>query len=226
MAAEASADHARQVLWLDINDAVLRLALKHVTVDAGLIPVSNAADSGLWVTDRLPQRSVSVDILVVHPTPLGGRIALGAMFIGATRTLISAAKPKDLPGAATCLAQGISTVPCDVLDVARRLPDLTPRQCQILTCLAGGCVRDTAVAERISVSPATVKREIQALFEKLTAPGRQDLGERARCLGFGPPLSTLELSLVSATTSQITTSWDDAVRSAPLPRNVRAITTP
>lgn len=186
----------RQVVWLDVEDPVLRLALRHVASELGHVMAQDGS-SAVRVSDRMPTRASTVDVLAAPASPLGCRIALGALVSGIAKTIISARRPEDLGGALEAIRQDLVSVPTTILAQARRLPDLSARHHQILGCLAAGITRDGAIAHRLDVSLATVKRDVNELYDKASAPGRYDLAELARDLGYTQPLPPAVLALAT-----------------------------
>ena len=62
---------------------------------------------------------------------------------------------------------------------------ITEREYEVLRLLASGCA-NKQIAERLSVSPNTVKTHIARLFEKLEASRRTEAIQKARELGLIP----------------------------------------
>jgi DNA-binding NarL/FixJ family response regulator len=57
-------------------------------------------------------------------------------------------------------------------DAARRgVPDLTPRQWELLRLVAGG-YSNTQIARRLFVSDATVRKHLENIFQRLDVPNR------------------------------------------------------
>ena len=68
---------------------------------------------------------------------------------------------------------------------ARRAPDLSPRQSEVLRLLARG-LNSTEVAQQLGCAPATARNHAQALLEKFDASTRFEMLRRAREFGFIP----------------------------------------
>lgn len=187
-----------EAIWLDVDDPVLRLALRHVAAELGLEAVGRGSAGAVRVADQVPGRAGPIDVLAVPASPLGCRIALGAVVSGVTTAVISARQPEDLGGALEAIRQQLVSVPVAILSQAHRLPDLSRRDHQILGCLAAGILRDSAIARRLEVSLATVKRNVNELYDRVPAPGRHDLASVARDLGYTGLMSSGVLSLATA----------------------------
>src|SRR3954447_571533 len=64
------------------------------------------------------------------------------------------------------------------------LPDLTPRELQVLELLAGG-ERNAAIARRLGMTDKTVRNHVSAILTKLRVPDRTAAALRARDAGLG-----------------------------------------
>jgi DNA-binding CsgD family transcriptional regulator len=185
-----------QSIRLEVQDPVLRLALRHVASEFGHRVVQDEA-SVVRVSDQVPTNDGAVDVLAAPASPLGCRIALGALVAGVTTAVISARRPEDLGGALEAIQHDLVSVPIPILAQAHRLPDLSPRHHQILGCLAAGITRDAAIARRLAVSLATVKRSVYELYDTISAPGRPDLAAEARDMGYTRPMTGRLLTLAT-----------------------------
>lgn len=63
-------------------------------------------------------------------------------------------------------------------------PELTARELEVLDLMAAG-LTNTAIAERLVLSPKTVRNHVSNIFSKLDAPDRAAAIIRAREAGFG-----------------------------------------
>lgn len=183
-------------LHLNVGDALLRVALEHVAVAAGHLLVVNPASADLSISDELPVPGGRVDILVAASTPVGARIAVGAVVTGLVSGVIAHDDPEHLPTAIECARREVAALPQSILLASIGLPCLTSRQHQILACMSIGMLQDRPLAQAQNVSTATVKREVRWLLDDLVAPGRHDLARIARQLGFERPLGSRELALL------------------------------
>lgn len=171
-------------LWLDVDDQVLRLALQQVAAMLGCSTVANPAASNIHVADHLPSNGEIVDVLVATPSPLGARIAVGALSGGAVRAVIPATQPEQLGFAVRALGEGWMTAPSSIVRAARRLPPISQRQHDVLSHLARGVPNDSGLARRLGLSTATVRRVVQELYDLMDLADRHALAERARHLGY------------------------------------------
>ena len=63
-------------------------------------------------------------------------------------------------------------------------PDLTPRENEILELLAQG-LTNTAIAEKLVLSPKTIRNNVSNIFGKLQVATRSEAVIRARNAGLG-----------------------------------------
>ena len=79
---------------------------------------------------------------------------------------------------ASVSTDGSTNAPADPADptvLRARFPELTPREAEVLSLIAGG-LSNPAIAERLFVSTSTVKTYVNAIFSKL------DVGTRAEAV--------------------------------------------
>ena len=86
------------------------------------------------------------------------------------------------PTAAERLIKFFAAAPQDA--VAPAFPDLTPREREILNLIAQG-LTNTAIAERLVLSPKTVRNQVSTVFSKLQVASRAEAIVRAREAGLG-----------------------------------------
>jgi DNA-binding NarL/FixJ family response regulator len=86
------------------------------------------------------------------------------------------------PNAAERLIKFFAAAPQDA--VAPAFPDLTPRELEILSLLAQG-LSNSAIAERLVLSPKTVRNQVSTVFSKLQVASRAEAIVRAREAGLG-----------------------------------------
>jgi DNA-binding NarL/FixJ family response regulator len=86
------------------------------------------------------------------------------------------------PRAAERLIKFFAVGPQDAVTPA--FPDLTPREVEILTLIAQG-LSNTAIAERLVLSPKTVRNQVSTVFAKLQVASRAEAIVRAREAGLG-----------------------------------------
>lgn len=119
-----------------------------------------------WLDYRHLARAYSTELAVT----LGavGFLALGA-FVGAR--LFARSPPPSAPGDLTA---------------ARDALGISPREHDVLLALAAG-LSNKEIAQKLDVSPNTVKTHVARLFEKLGARRRTEAILKARAQGLIPP---------------------------------------
>jgi DNA-binding NarL/FixJ family response regulator len=75
-------------------------------------------------------------------------------------------------------ARGMETTP------EAPFPDLTPRECEVLELLAQG-LTNTTIAEKLVLSPKTVRNQVSNIFSKLQVATRSEAVIKAREAGLG-----------------------------------------
>ncbi len=150
---------------------------------------------GLEATRRILQTSPHIAVLVV--TMFDDDSVFAAMQAGARGYLLKGAEPEATLHAIRTVASGEAifspTVARRVMDFfARRQPDtpaqifpeLTDRERELLGLLAQG-LTNTAIAERLVLSPKTVRNHVSNIFSKLQVADRAQAIIRAREAGLG-----------------------------------------
>lgn len=106
-----------------------------------------------------------------------------AIQAGARGYLLKKAEPDELVRAVRVVAAGQSIVSPEmtgaVLEAlrhspSRELPELSPRQREVLSSIAAG-LTNQRIAERLGISPHTVKTHVERLYERLGVASRADL---------------------------------------------------
>jgi DNA-binding NarL/FixJ family response regulator len=151
--------------------------------------------NGLEATRRILQTSPHIAILVV--TMFDDDSVFAAMQAGARGYLLKGAEPEATLHAIRTVASGEAifspAVARRVMDFfSRRRPDtpaqifpeLTDRERELLALLAQG-LTNAAIAERLSLSPKTVRNHVSNIFSKLQVADRAQAIIRAREAGLG-----------------------------------------
>lgn len=149
--------------------------------------------SGIEATRRIAAAQPAIGILVLTMLEDEGSI-FSAMQAGARGYLLKGAGSAEImrairavvagetifgPGMAERLIRHFATAPATTT-----LPGLTPREREILALLAAGQT-NAAIADRLFLSPKTVRNNVSNIFAKLQVSGRGEAIVRAREAGFG-----------------------------------------
>ena len=86
------------------------------------------------------------------------------------------------PNAAERLIKFFGAAPQDA--TAPAFPDLTPRELEVLNLIAQG-LSNAAIAERLVLSPKTVRNQVSTVFGKLQVASRAEAIVMAREAGLG-----------------------------------------
>ncbi|RSM47896.1 DNA-binding response regulator [Amycolatopsis balhimycina DSM 5908] len=116
----------------------------------------------------------------------------GALRAGVRGFLPADADPADVVRAVHNVAAGAAVFGDGIADRIPRLllspaplPDLGPRDREILALAAGG-VTDTAIARRLGIAPKTVRNRVSVISLKLGTRGRAEAITLARTAGLAP----------------------------------------
>ena len=151
--------------------------------------------NGLEATRRILQTSPHIAILVV--TMFDDDSVFAAIQAGARGYLLKGAEPETTLRAIRTVASGEAifspTVARRVMDFfanrqphtpAQIFPELTERERELLGLLAQG-LTNAAIAERLTLSPKTVRNHVSNIFSKLQVADRAQAIIRAREAGLG-----------------------------------------
>ena len=163
--------------------------------DVVVMDLNMPALHGLEATRRILQTSPHIAVLVV--TMFDDDSVFAAMQAGARGYLLKGAEPEATLRAIRTVAGGEAifspTVARRVMDYfARRqpsapaqiFPELTERERELLGLLPQG-LTNAAIAERLSLSPKTVRNHVSNIFSKLQVADRAQAIIRAREAGLG-----------------------------------------
>ncbi|MCC7362119.1 MAG: response regulator transcription factor [Anaerolineales bacterium] len=151
--------------------------------------------SGLEATRQILQTSPHIGILVV--TMFDDDSVFAAMQAGARGYLLKGTEPEATVRAIRTVAHGEAifspTVAQRVMDYFAHhqpnwppqiFPELTERERELLGLLAQG-LTNAAIAERLTLSPKTVRNHVSNIFSKLQVADRAQAIIRAREAGLG-----------------------------------------
>jgi DNA-binding NarL/FixJ family response regulator len=164
--------------------------------DLVLMDINMPGINGIEATARIREQQSRTEILIV--TMLDDESIFSAMRAGARGYLLKGAEPAETLRAIRAVASGEAIFSPGV---AQRLldyfahPPVTPahrtafaglseREREVLTLIAQG-LTNTAIAERLVLSPKTVRNYISEIFSKLQVANRVQAILRAREVGLG-----------------------------------------
>ena len=152
--------------------------------------------NGVEATRQVTKDDPNVGVLVLTMFEDDDSV-FAAMRAGAHGYLVKGADSPEVLRAITAVAGGEAifgpsiaqrvlgylTRPLSVLD-GRVFPDLTSREREILELVAAG-LGNAAIANRLSLSPKTVRNHVSSIFTKLQVADRAEAIVRARRAGLG-----------------------------------------
>ena len=165
--------------------------------DVMLMDIHMPGLNGIEATARIHERHPRIAILVI--TMLDDDSVFAAMRAGARGYLLKGAEPEETLRAIRAVAHGEAVFGAGVADRlmayfahpsappagAAALPELTEREREVLALIAQG-LTNAAIAERLVLSPKTVRNYISDIFGKLQVADRVQAVLRAREAGLGP----------------------------------------
>lgn len=173
------------------------------TPDVLLMDITMPGMSGIEATERLRERHPRIAVLVV--TMLDDESVFAAMRAGARGYILKGAEPEETlrairavahgeaifsPGTAERLMAYFAHPPARAsagesgagASGASSFPELTQREREVLTLIAHG-LTNAAIAERLVLSPKTVRIYVSEIFAKLRVADRVQAVLRAREVG-------------------------------------------
>ena len=183
------------------GEEVLALA-PSLRPDVILMDINMPGVNGIEATRRI--RETNPDIRILMVTMLEDDSVFAAMRAGARGYMVKGAEPAEVlrairaiadgeaifsPGIAERLIHYFATSPAVAGDQAPSsadpiFPDLTEREHQVLGLIAQG-MTNSAIAERLVLSPKTIRNYITEIFSKLQVADRAQAIIRARNAGLG-----------------------------------------
>jgi DNA-binding NarL/FixJ family response regulator len=182
------------------GEEVVALA-SSVRPDVILMDINMPGVNGIEATRRIREAQPDIRILIV--TMLEDDSVFAAMRAGARGYMVKGSEPAEMlrairavadgeaifsPGIAERLMHYFANPPAVTSESARpstpAFPDLTDREREVLSLIAQG-LTNGAIAERLILSPKTVRNYITEIFSKLQVADRAQAIVRARNAGLG-----------------------------------------
>ena len=177
----------------DLTEA-LGLAAEHDDLDAVILAVPAAEDSGLQAIDEFGRARAALPVIVLSASE-AARDARAALARGALGYVPKSAGPRTLLSAIRLVLDGERYVPPLILDEspepARAQPQeeasasrtaLTARQTEVLRKLSDGHSNKT-IARDLGVAEKTVKAHVTAIFKALHVANRAEATAEGRRAG-------------------------------------------
>jgi DNA-binding NarL/FixJ family response regulator len=166
--------------------------------DVVVMDVSMPGLGGVNATRELTRTHPHVAVLVVTMMDEDESVS-AAIRAGARGYVLKGSEPAEILRAVLAVAQGQAIFGAGVAGRLERFftgdasaparvsfPELTPREREILTRMAGGEVNAT-IASRLGLSEKTVRNNVSNIFTKLRVTSRAAAVARARDAGVGAP---------------------------------------
>jgi two-component system response regulator DesR len=145
--------------------------------DVALVDLFVARESGVDVCQAIRQASPSTKVLLISGA---GRMSpAAARAAGASGFVSKDLEARDVISAVRTVATGMTLFPPKQDQPA---PPLTEREREVLALIAAGST-NREIAERLYLSPHTVKEHTSALYRKLQARNRAEAVQRAQRIG-------------------------------------------
>jgi DNA-binding CsgD family transcriptional regulator len=178
-------DEAR--LHVQVGNEMLGEALIAAAQRHGWLHQRSWSPGAVRVVDRPVARpdgapAGNLTVLVCEPTAFAARAALDAVSELLVVAVVCADAPADLVSALDGVRVGRASVPTRVLELAAGMPQLTERQSAVLSAVVAGQT-NAEIGRGQNLSPASVKREMSALYTALGAQTRAALAAAGGLLG-------------------------------------------
>ena len=179
---------------VDNGEEAVQLA-QSLQPDVVLMDVGMLGLNGIEATQQITASAPETAILMI--TMFDDETVFSAMQAGARGYLLKGAQGEETLRAIRAVANGevifSSGVAKQMMEYFSRgtkttagvpFPDLTPREREILELLAQG-LTNTAIAEKLVLSPKTIRNQVSNIFSKLQVATRSEAVVKARQAGLG-----------------------------------------
>ncbi|MCC6630004.1 MAG: response regulator transcription factor [Chloroflexi bacterium] len=160
--------------------------------DVILMDITMPGMSGIEATRRIREMTPDARVLIV--SMLDDDTVFAAMRAGARGYVVKGTEPAEVLRAIRAVADGDAIFSPGIAERLMRFftvapaapvfPDLTEREHEVLGLIARG-LTNSAIAERLSLSPKTIRNYISEIFSKLAVADRAEAIVRAREAGLG-----------------------------------------
>jgi DNA-binding NarL/FixJ family response regulator len=161
--------------------------------DVVLMDINMPALNGIEATRRIMEKCPATGVLII--TMFEDDSLLSALQAGARGYIIKGSEGEDVLRAIRAVAKGEAIFSPAMAEQLAQLvsttappqhpfPTLTDREREILTLMALG-LTNSAIAERLSLRPKTVRNQVSNIFSKLQVAGRAEAIILAREAGLG-----------------------------------------
>ena len=160
----------------EAGDGETGIALaRQLEPDVAIVDLMMPDMDGVETTRRIRQESPRTNVLIFTTYGSSNDLSL-ALKAGACGALVKNAELPELLSALRAVANGQKVISPDIkqlLAKARPIPQLSPRQSEILDFITRG-LSNQGIAQEIGISIPMVKEHLNALFEKLGAANRTE----------------------------------------------------
>jgi DNA-binding NarL/FixJ family response regulator len=163
--------------------------------DVILMDINMPALNGLEATRQILAGNPEANILVL--TMFDDDTVFAAIRAGARGYLLKGSEGEETLRAIRAVASGEAIFSANIAErlmqhfanepqtgTAPPFPDLTPRELEVLQLIAQG-LTNNAIAEKLVLSPKTVRNQVSTIFSKLQVANRAEAIVRAREAGLG-----------------------------------------
>jgi DNA-binding NarL/FixJ family response regulator len=179
----------------ETGEEAVRLALE-LNPDVILMDLQMPEIDGIEATRQINAANPAINILILTMFD-DDQSVFAAMRAGARGYILKGVKRDTMLRAILTVASGEAifspTIAARMVDFFTQLqapskpdafPDLTEREREVLHLLAQN-YKNSEIAEKLVISPKTVRNHVSAVLSKLQASSREEAGRQARQAGFG-----------------------------------------